>query len=154
MIRIVLAGILMAITISAYGELIYKRGNVQQYGKNTTTYTVYNTLNSQIYTQPASTEGFTIDNYSQLRDIVKGALGKGRIKELANEKMALIVYCSLQGDIKAIRFIFTKDPFLTIQEIEKIETAIMHQKLEITQTASVTGNCVFNIPFFFSKMQE
>lgn len=96
---------------------------------------VYNQSNSSIESlqfEAYDPDRFEVTNWPFVKDTIKETLSADRIKELSRNAFGIVINCDYDGNILSIQFIFSKGIFLTVEEIEKIETELKKQKFSIS----------------------
>lgn len=121
---------------------------------------IYDNNNKTVYSKSAvgskneniTTEGFSIGNHSIVASTVRNCLSADRLKQLKGQTMVIIFKCDKQGNIKSMKFLFRKECPLSIDEIERIEKAMINQRF-IVDSDIVDSTCIqFAVPCFFSRM--
>ena len=137
-----------------YGQTIYKKANGKTYVFDNGKKRVYKQSYVNKLVQRVETEGFDVENYTLVSETFKKILSAERIKEHQKDMVAVSFECSVNGKIESVKFVFAKAPFLTVEEIEKLESSFLNQSFKINSRLDEGTKIGFTIPCFFSRIQN
>lgn len=149
--RIVSLFMMIAMSIaSSYAFVSIQKTNGKTYVFDYSKKIVYN--EQETTPLEITTSDFEIQKTSVVKDVIKEVLSEDRLKCLKKEKMAFMFECNVKGYIINIKYIFTKDPFLTVSEIDRIESLLRNYKFIVNTNLEDDKNIRFSIPCFFSNL--
>lgn len=129
-------------------KTIHKETYVFDNGKNV----VYNKALESKSSASKSSEGFFVKNPTIVASTFKSVLSKDRLKELSADNIVVIFNCTKDGEISSMKFVFAKKPFLSVEEIEKLEKAFMKECFSISASEETASEIKFAIPCFFGRL--
>ncbi|WP_289772780.1 hypothetical protein [uncultured Duncaniella sp.] len=150
---IALVFIVSLIQGSICAQVKYENVNKSTYVFDNSKCVVYNKNAKRAIAREIVTEGFDIQKNSIVKDVFREVLSNQRIRELKGEKLAVMFECDNKGNVENVKFIFTKTPFLTPAEINKIETILLSKKFIVKSNLSSGVGIRFSIPCFLSRIQ-
>ena len=80
---------------------------------------VYDYKNQKIYRQ--TLDNFVAKQTTPVNNLYIEVLSPARLEELKSEKIATTFICDSYGKVKSVEFLFFKEPFLSVDEIERLE---------------------------------
>ena len=117
--------------IICHAEKIYKKANEKILVFDDSKNLVYNQADFCEDLSQYLGEGYDVKNWHIVKEIVKSTLSEYRLKELSKEVFCVTFLCDYEGNIESIRFYFPKEFFLTVDEIEKLESAFKAKKFSL-----------------------
>lgn len=75
-----------------------------------------------------------------------------RLEELKSEKMVTKFTCDSNGKVENVEFLFFKTPFLSVDEIDKLEEAFRNYTFDLQIFGERTGHYTFALACFFKKL--
>ena len=136
------------------GQTIYKKSNGKTYVFDNVNKRVYKKTDMDVPVRRFETEGFYVNNYTLVSETFKKILSAERIKEHQKDLVAVSFGCDVSGKIESVMFVFTKAPFLTVEEVEKLESSFLNQSFKIDSCLDEGTKIWFSIPCFFSRIQN
>lgn len=136
------------------GQIVSRKAKGKTYVFDTNRNLVYNHSIGDNSSAGCVTEGFYVTNYTIVADIFKNTLTADRIKEQNKDVVAVMFDCNVDGRVQSVKFLFTKSPFLTVEEVEKLERAFLNQPFDISTDLEEGTILSFTIPCFFSRIQK
>lgn len=140
--------------MEAQGQTVNKIANGKTYVYDNDKKMVYKQTDINKSSQKFETEGFDVENYNLVPDTFKKIISPERIKEHQKDMVAVSFECDVNGKIESVKFVFTKAPFLTVEEIEKLESSFLNQSFKINSCLDEGTKIWFSIPCFFSRIQD
>lgn len=135
-------------------QVKYLKVNENTYVFDNSRNVVYNKNKKVINQQDVVTVGFEVDRNTIVRDTFREVLTPQRLKGLKGEKMAITFECDNKGIVYNVKFVFTKEPFLTPLEIYNLESRFLSRKFSIKSNLKDGVVTRFSMPCFFSKWIE
>lgn len=100
-------------------------------------------------------ERFQVVNWEIVKESIKQSLSGERLKELSKEAFGLVINCKYDGEIQSINFIFPKDIFLTVEEIDNIDTNLRKKKFRIiSKTVGNENGIQLGVPCRLRMLQN
>ena len=99
---------------------------------------VYDYKNQKIYRQTLNRsfqqdkilDNFVAKQTTPVNNLYIEVLSPARLEELKSEKIATTFICDSYGKVKSVEFLFFKEPFLSVDEIERLEEALASKKAQ------------------------
>lgn len=124
----------MAFFTNLYAQKVYRNVRNKTYVIDNDLKKIYNKSNlsdTASQYEPYDPEKFEVQNWQIVKEAIKESLSGERLKDLWKDSFGMVINCDYDGNIKSMRFIFHKNIFLTVEEIEKIETNLKKKKFSI-----------------------
>lgn len=106
--------------IEIHGQMVNKIANGKTYVYDNDKMRVYKQTDINKSSQKFETEGFDVENNNLVPNTFRKILSPERIKEHQKDMVAVSFECDVNGKIESVKFVFTKAPFLTVEEIKKL----------------------------------
>lgn len=123
---------------------------------------VYDYKNQKIYRQTLNRsfqqdkilDNFVAKQTTPVNNLYIEVLSPARLEELKSEKIATTFICDSYGKVKSVEFLFFKEPFLSVDEIEKLEEAFLNYTFDLKVYGDKQDSNLykFAIACFFSKL--
>lgn len=121
---------------------------------------VYDYQNQKVYRQQlgrnsiqvAMSDNFIAKQKTPISSLYKSILSKERMEELKSEKMLTKFVCDSYGKVISVEFLFFKRPFLSVEEIEKLEDAFLHYTFDLQVYGNKLEYYKFSLACFFGKL--
>lgn len=148
--------IIVALFMSAgsiYAQSEIKVSNGKSYVYDYENQKVYRpNLNRSYVQQDKLSDNFVAKQTTPVNDLYKNVLSTERLEELKSEKLATTFVCDSNGNVKSVEFLFFKEPFLSVDEIEKLEQAFLNYKFDLRAYGDKQDSYRFAVACFFSRL--
>lgn len=98
---------------------------------------------------------FRAEQTTPFNEIYKQTLSAERRNELSGKRSIVKIGCNPTGHVQIVEFLFMDDLYYTIEEIERLETAILNYKFNIVydseEAARENGNYYFAMTYRFPR---
>ena len=140
--------------INIHAENVYKKVNNKTFVFDDTKKTVYNQADFYEDLSQYLSEGFEVKNWHIVKEIVKSTLSAERLKDLSKDVFVITFLCDYEGNIESISFFFPKEFFLTVEEIEKLESAFKAKKFSLEVAEKNKKGVLFGGACRLSRLQK
>ncbi len=142
----------LAYPISMQAQTVTKECNGKTY--------VFDYENRKVYRQDLggySLQVSTADKFlakpkTPIRDVYRKVFSTKRLEELKLEKMVTRFTCDSKGKVENVEFLFFKKPFLSVDEIEKLERAFGDYTFDIQTFGEKATHYTFALACFFKNI--
>lgn len=123
-------------------------------------YYVFDYQNLKVYRQNLSrnsvqtnmVDNFFVKSKSPIRDVYRNVFSTERLEELKLEKMVTKFTCDSNGKVENVEFLFFKEPFLSVNEIERLEEAFLDYTFDLQVFGEMEDHYTFALACFFKKI--
>lgn len=112
-------------------------------------------MSCSVLSASTNTVEFVARPKSSINDVYKELLEADRLRELDGKALMTTFCTDATGKVKYVEFLFNETPFLTVEEIEKLETRFLGHEFTIRTSGDEPKNVEykFSVPCLFSKLQ-
>ena len=115
---------------------------------------VYRQTLNRSFQQDKILDNFVAKQTTPVNNLYIEVLSPARLEELKSEKIATTFICDSYGKVKSVEFLFFKEPFLSVDEIERLEEAFLNYTFDLKVYGDKQDSNLykFAIACFFSKL--
>lgn len=144
--------ILFAFANNVQAQTEIKECNGKSYIFDYTNLKVYRQSLSRSSVQADMSDKFLAKPKNPIKDVYRKVFSAERLEELKAEKMVTKFTCNPTGKVENVEFLFFKEPFLSVDEIEKLEDAFMDYTFDLQVFDGESEHYIFALACFFGKI--
>lgn len=125
----------MFICIEGSAHKVMKKINDKTFVIDYSNKKIYNKSNSAFDVKQYEAydpQRFEVVNWQIVKEAFKASIANERLQKMKKESVGLVTNCDYEGNIETVKFIFPKEIFMTVEEIEKIESNLKSRKFLIS----------------------
>lgn len=125
----------MFICIEGSAHKVMKKINDKTFVIDYSNKIIYNKSNSAFDVKQYEAydpQRFEVVNWQIVKEAFKASIANERLQKMKKESVGLVTNCDYEGNIETVKFIFPKEIFMTVEEIEKIESNLKSRKFLIS----------------------
>lgn len=149
---LIIAALFFAYANTMQAQIEVKTSNGKSYVFDYQNLKVYRQNLSRNSAQTTMADNFLAKPKTPIRDVYRKVFSAERLEELKHEKMVTKFTCDSNGKVETVEFLFFKEPFLSVDEIEKLEESFSGYTFDMQIFGEAAEHYTFALACFFRKI--